>query len=344
MATATEGSGRTRTRTAIVLAAMSGTAFFLAVGATQLVAAAIFDRPFDGGDERGPALEVTAADTRRSRTDEGTGLLARNIFDSRMGPLTWDVPLPPAPEPGDDEVEAPVDTTDPRDVHPACEGAVRLVGSWVRRDRPEQSFASITNAAGTPLLYREGMNVDDRAIVLIEAHRVVLRPTAGTLCDITMFRGAGGAAVATARTAPGPVVATAEVPAVPGGVDTGIPGLDAAELDANITSNGDSSWTINRALVDRLLANQAALMSAARVIPHEVDGRVVGVKIYGIRRSSLLGRLGVQNGDMLRTINGFDLTEPDSVLQAYTNLRSADHLSLSIERRGSPVTLDYTIH
>lgn len=342
MATASEDGGRSRARTAIVLAALSGTAFFLAMGVTQLVAAAIFDRPPETEDEP-TAPEITAADTRRSRTEEGTALLERNIFDSRMGAIGWDAPPPAVDAAATEEAEVPVETLNPGDPHPACDGAIRLVGSWVRRDRPAQSFASITNAAGTPLLYREGMNVDDREVVLIESHRVVMRPTGGALCDISMFSGVGGAAVATARTPPA-VVATAEPTAAPASVDTGIPGIDAAELDANITANGDTSWTINRTLVDRLLANQAALMSAARVIPHEEDGRVVGVKIYGIRRSSLLGRLGVQNGDMLRTINGFDLTEPDSVLEAYSSLRSADHLSLSVTRRGAPVTLDYTIH
>ena len=85
-------------------------------------------------------------------------------------------------------------------------------------------------------------------------------------------------------------------------------------------------------------------MSAARVIPHEVDGRVVGVKIYGIRRSSLLGHLGIQNGDMMRTINGYDLTDPTAVLDAYSHLRSADQISIAVERRGQPVTMDYGIH
>ena len=340
MATATEHGGRTRARTAIVLAALSGTAFFLAIGTTQLVAAAIFDQPLESDDEGG-APEITAADTRVSRTEAGTAILERNIFDSRMGPIPWDVPPPAVDTVVGEEELVPIEPLNPGDAHPACDGAIRLVGSWVRRDRPEQSFASITNAAGTPLLYREGMNVDDRGVVLIESHRVVMQPTGGSLCDISMFSGVP--AVATARTAPA-VVATSEPTGAPSTVDTGIPGIDASELDANITANGDTSWTINRTLVDRLLANQAALMSAARVIPHEEDGRVVGVKIYGIRRSSLLGRLGVQNGDMLRTINGFDLTEPDSVLQAYTSLRTADHLSLSVVRRGSPVTLDYTIH
>ena len=95
--------------------------------------------------------------------------------------------------------------------------------------------------------------------------------------------------------------------------------------------------------VDKVLANQGSLMKAARVIPHEEDGRVVGVRLYGIRRTSLLGRLGVRNGDMLRTINGFDMTSPDSALEAYTTLRSADKLTLALKRQNKDMTIDYNI-
>ena len=55
----------------------------------------------------------------------------------------------------------------------------------------------------------------------------------------------------------------------------------------------DTNYTVTRGLVDRLLANQAELMRTARIIPHEEGGRTVGVKLYGIRRNSLLGRLGL---------------------------------------------------
>ena len=87
--------------------------------------------------------------------------------------------------------------------------------------------------------------------------------------------------------------------------------------------DNDTKFSIQRSLVDKALANQGSLMRAARVIPHEENGRVVGVKLYGIRRNSLLGRLGVRNGDMLRTINGFSMTSPDTALEAYSRLRTA---------------------
>jgi general secretion pathway protein C len=46
---------------------------------------------------------------------------------------------------------------------------------------------------------------------------------------------------------------------------------------------------------------------------------------------------------MLRTINGFDMTSPDSALEAYARLREAQRLSVAVTRRGQPVTIDYNI-
>ncbi len=338
MATANgKDGGRNRARTAIVLAGLAGTAFFLAAGITQLVAAATLD-PLLVAAPRSPADDgVATVSTRRNRVADGTAILRRNLFDSTVGPMEWELPEPVVEDiGGPDEVTEPV-VVDPTGEHPRCEGAVRVVASYVRANAPDQSFAAITNAAGTALLYREGMAVDDRTVLRIERMRVVMQPNAGALCDLILFD-PGSTGVATARPA---VVAAAEPPAPSG--DTGVTGIEAADLDANITAVSDTSWTITRSLVDRLLANQAALMSAARMIPHEEDGRVVGMKVYGIRRASLLGRLGIQNGDMLRTINGYDLSEPNSALEAYTNLRSADHLTLSVVRRGAATTLDYSI-
>lgn len=328
-----EGASHRRARLAIVFTTLSTTAFFFASGSTQLVASAFLDVPVDA--EAPASLPTVSAPSRVRGPRAAEPVLARNIFDSVTGGMEWDVPEVVVIDDGDQGPDGGVVITQTLDgPHQACEGSIRLVGSYVRLGDPEQSFAAIIGASGTSLLYRTGMAVDDRQVMLIERNRVVLAPQPNSLCDLAMFGPpptAGGPPAA-----PPPVVAEA-APATDAG------GVEAADLDANIHQVSDTSYTINRSLVDRLLANQAALMSAARVIPHEEDGRTVGMKIYGIRRSSLLGRLGVQNGDMLRTINGFDLSDPNAILQAYTQLRSADHLSLQIQRRGQPVSMDYQI-
>lgn len=99
-----------------------------------------------------------------------------------------------------------------------------------------------------------------------------------------------------------------------------------------------SEVMITNAALDEVLANQATVFSSARLIPHEENGRIVAIKLYGVRRNSLLGRLGFRNGDGLQTINGYDVTNVDAALEAYARLRSAPELRVELQRRGQAVT------
>jgi general secretion pathway protein C len=104
-----------------------------------------------------------------------------------------------------------------------------------------------------------------------------------------------------------------------------------------------NSCTIERAFVDKMLSNTAALATAARFVPSIKDGKPNGFKLYAIRPNSIFGRIGLQNGDTIKAINGMDMSSPDKALEIYTKLRYASHLSVSIERRNENQTLDYAI-
>ncbi|MFS8065653.1 MAG: hypothetical protein ACMG6S_04695, partial [Byssovorax sp.] len=58
---------------------------------------------------------------------------------------------------------------------------------------------------------------------------------------------------------------------------------------------------------------------------------------------SLLGTLGLKTGDQVKAINGFELSDPQKALEAYSRLRSADNLSLTIQRAGKDATIDFHI-
>jgi len=68
-----------------------------------------------------------------------------------------------------------------------------------------------------------------------------------------------------------------------------------------------------------------------------------GLRIGGVKPGSAAQRIGLQNGDTIKAINGSEMTTPDAALGLYTKLRNASHLSVQVERRGETVTLDYTI-
>ncbi len=100
---------------------------------------------------------------------------------------------------------------------------------------------------------------------------------------------------------------------------------------------------IDRALIDHLLANPAALAKQARIVPSTRDGETLGYKFYGIRPGSLPKLLGLKNGDLLEAVNGESLDSIDRAMELYTKLRRATELEVSLVRKGAPVTLNITI-
>ncbi len=104
-----------------------------------------------------------------------------------------------------------------------------------------------------------------------------------------------------------------------------------------------ADFAVDRRVVNRALEQQAELMGQTRIVPQQLDGKVVGVSIFGVRPNTLLGMLGFENGDTLMTINGLDIREPEAALEAYSKLRNASELSVRLKRRGLPLILRYHV-
>jgi general secretion pathway protein C len=114
-------------------------------------------------------------------------------------------------------------------------------------------------------------------------------------------------------------------------------------LLAKIDQIDDEHVEVPREVVDAVLANPMAYSKGARVVPSIKDGKPNGMKLYAIRPNSLYAKLGLKNGDTLKTINGFDMTSADRALEVYTKLRDATSLELEIDRRGVPITVNIKI-
>lgn len=318
--------------TAIVLCTLALCALFLARGTTSLVASALFPL------ETAPKSEGKTASAKKAPgTDPPNVLeiLKRNAFDPTTGPL---------PKPKEEIAEVATESTEPEQpvdgqLPPACDSTVKLVASVHSERSPEWSFASLASGSEPPLLFREGNKVGDKEVVSVYPRAVYLRQGNGKLCSLTLFVDPNAVKPAAPVAAIAPTTPT-EAAAVPSAPTSGI---GEAELDQNISKQSETQYTVQRTFVDKLLASQNEIMRSARIVPHEENGQVVGVKLYGIRRNSLLGKLGVQNGDLLRTINGFDMASPDSALEAYAKLRTASNLSVAVTRRGQPMGLEYNI-
>ena len=102
-------------------------------------------------------------------------------------------------------------------------------------------------------------------------------------------------------------------------------------------------YEISRQEVADTLANLNQVAMQARVVPAFQDGVAKGFKLFSIRPDSIYSKIGVQNGDVIRRINGFDLNSPEKALEVYSKLKESSRIEIEIERNGAPIRKTYNV-
>ncbi|MEO5726246.1 MAG: hypothetical protein ABI134_02655 [Byssovorax sp.] len=113
-----------------------------------------------------------------------------------------------------------------------------------------------------------------------------------------------------------------------------------AGAEGRVAALSDNEINVERAMIDSILENQADPTRAIRIVPEKEGDKVVGVRLFGVRDGSLFGRLGIEDGDRIDSINGFEIGD---LLQAYSQLRTTGHITVSITRDDVPMTIDFNI-
>ncbi|MBX3212029.1 MAG: general secretion pathway protein GspC [Labilithrix sp.] len=271
-----------------------------------------------------PVARLAPVSGAATRSPSAEAILDRNPFDHVTGSLK---PPPVSDEHVGGVAAGPVDTHDPGSA-PKCDGVKVLI--IAASGDPEWSFAAFSSGDGKSVMRRRGGDVNGKQVHFVGWDRVWLE-NGGSLCQATLF---DQPEVKVAAAAPAP--AASEAPA------RGGKALDPA-IAKGIQQLSPNEFNIDRGVVDKILENQADLMRQARIVPEQENGRVVGIRLFGVRKETLLGVLGMANGDRLQTINGFDMSSPEKALEAYARLRTADKLTISLNRGGQNMNIDYNI-
>ena len=111
-----------------------------------------------------------------------------------------------------------------------------------------------------------------------------------------------------------------------------------------VTKMSDTDYRVDRSELDRTLANLNEVATQARIVPSFKNGKPNGFKLFSIKPGSIFAKIGLQNGDVIQKINGYDMNSPDRALEIYTKLRDATSLTIDLQRRGNNQTMNYTIH
>lgn len=110
-----------------------------------------------------------------------------------------------------------------------------------------------------------------------------------------------------------------------------------------VKSIGDKSFVVDQKKIQDALANPNQLMTDARLQPNFINGKQEGFLMREVKNNGIYQNLGLQNGDVLLKINDYNLSSPESGMQAFNALRGMDRIQLDILRGGEKTTLTYQI-
>ncbi len=236
------------------------------------------------------------------------GILARNMFCATCEPISLD-DLATSGDPGEAEHRAP-----------ALEGA-ELVSTMVS-SRNKDSLATIVltnHAEARFVLVSEGDSLGDALVTSIEEKRVVFLQN--EVEKVLYLMGE-------IKPVSAPVVAT-----------TGPPPMAAGTRDNRINQVGPNKWEVDKTVITDFMKNMASAGHGAQIVPN-VGG---GFRVTFVRAHSDFFKLGVRTGDVIQSVNNIQLDSIDQAFAMYTKLKDANHLTLTVNRGGQTINMDYSI-
>jgi general secretion pathway protein C len=144
--------------------------------------------------------------------------------------------------------------------------------------------------------------------------------------------GSGGAPNVGVAPAPPPPFAGAAPPA-----GAPAPGADGVKKTA------ENKYEVQKTVIDGALSNLNAIATQARIVPSFKNGVANGFKVFSIQPSSFYSSIGVENGDVIQKINGYEINSPDKALEIYQKLRESRHITVDLERNGQVVRKEYNV-
>jgi hypothetical protein len=119
--------------------------------------------------------------------------------------------------------------------------------------------------------------------------------------------------------------------------------LTSNEIRSSIRRVSGTHPAVDRRLVQAVFDERVDLAHVATLIPEVEKGHVVGVRVFGVKREGLLDQLGFLDGDRIESVNGAAVTSRERAMEIFASLRRAQSVTVSLNRRGEPTSLEFSI-
>lgn len=110
----------------------------------------------------------------------------------------------------------------------------------------------------------------------------------------------------------------------------------------DIRREGDS-FVVSRSTVSNAIDRIKSIMPHVRIKPWFSDGKRSGVVVSRFMPIGILSEVGVREGDVIKSINGYRLNSPYQIFKAYRILKDQQELKVDIIRDNKPLMLTYKV-
>lgn len=99
------------------------------------------------------------------------------------------------------------------------------------------------------------------------------------------------------------------------------------------------TYSIRRDVVQQSLSDLASVMSGVRVEPNFSGGRPDGFRVSQIQPGSLLTTMGFRNGDIIKSVNGRQITTTEDAMRFYGAMKESSFFQVGMIRNNRPTTI-----
>ena len=107
--------------------------------------------------------------------------------------------------------------------------------------------------------------------------------------------------------------------------------------------NVGNKFSIQKSLLEDKLKDIGSILTQARAVQMTNPDGSLSFKMTEIDPAGLFPSLGVQDGDIITSINGKPITNLNEVMAIFGRIKNLDQLSLGIKRDGAESTQEYSI-
>jgi general secretion pathway protein C len=130
-------------------------------------------------------------------------------------------------------------------------------------------------------------------------------------------------------------------------VPSSSPGAAAAATEPQkaqfTTRKGEGQWVVDQRAMSGVFDNMDKVLTDARFTPFIDGGKLTGFKLSEVKPGGVFSLIGLQNGDVVLSINEYRLDSPGKVAQILGGLRGESEIKVDVLRGAQPRTLRYQI-